>query len=512
MAFETRIALRYLGSRKKNHFISVITVISCAGVAIGVWALIVVLAVMAGFEGDLRGKILETYAHLLVDRKGGTLSGYQELVPRLREAEHVKGVSPFLRTEVMISSLTNLSGVTLKGVRSGPAGQVNRLATTLTEGRLEYLDRPEDIPAPSFGSAPPPPPRRASPPNEGGGGEEEPGQALGNARPGVAVERGVSAAGTDPDAARPAAPAGSGADDSGTPDAVAGAAAGAPAAAAPLMPPLMLDAPATRRVLPGVLIGTELKKNLLVLVGDEVTLLAPLGDLGPTGPIPRSRTFRVAGVFYTGMYEYDSKMVYVTLPAAQAFVGARSDEVSGVELRADDPEGTPSILAELRALLAGRDLRVRDWRELNKSLFAALLLEKVAMFVILTLVTLVASFNIVASLIMVVLEKKKEVAILKALGTSDGSIRRIFVTEGLLIGVIGMVFGVLAGVATCLVVSHVGIPLDQEVYYIDRLPVELHARDIILVAASAVGMSLLATLYPARLAARLPPAEGLRHE
>ena len=278
------------------------------------------------------------------------------------------------------------------------------------------------------------------------------------------------------------------------------------------MPPLVFDAPTARRVLPGVLIGAELKKNLLVLVGDEVTLLAPLGDLGPTGPIPRSRTFRVAGVFFTGMYEYDSKMLYVTLPEAQSFLGAGADEVSGVELRADDPEGTGAMLTELRQLVAGRGLRVRDWRELNSSLFAALLLEKVAMFIILTLVTLVASFNIVASLIMVVLEKKREVAILKALGTTNGSIRRIFMTEGLLIGTIGMVFGVLAGVATCLAIAHVGIPLDQEVYYINRLPVELHVRDIALVAGSAVGMSLLATLYPARLAARLLPAEGLRHE
>lgn len=277
------------------------------------------------------------------------------------------------------------------------------------------------------------------------------------------------------------------------------------------MPRLILPGPEEPRRLPGVVIGSELKKNLLVLIGDEVTILSPLGDLSPAGPIPRSRTFRVAGAFFTGMYEYDSKMVYVTLPEAQAFLGL-GDEVSGIELQASDPDATGGLVKKIGAMLHGQGLRIRDWKTLNANLFAALLLEKVAMFVILTLVTIVASFNIVASLIMVVLEKKKEVAILKALGSSDQGIRRIFMTEGLLIGTIGTLFGLLAGVATCWAIGRFGIPLDREVYYIDRLPVEMHALDIAIIGASAVVISFLATIYPARLAARLLPAEGLRHE
>jgi len=479
MVYETIIALRYLGSRKKNHFISVITVISCAGVSIGVWALIVVIAVMAGFEGDLRSKILETYAHLLVDRPRGNFSGYAELVPQLEQLEHVQGASPFLRTEVMISSAINLAGVALKGIDGRHAGVVNRLDSALVEGRLEHLAAPEKIPRPSFSS---------SGLSRGGSGEPEP---VGTPLGAVAV--------VQPGELARQAPAPDAAEDG-----------------AGLMPPLTFDTAGPDRVLPGLLIGAELKKSLLVLVGDEVSIVSPLGDLGPSGPIPRTRTFRVAGVFFTGMYEYDSKMVYATLGETQRFLGI-GDEVSGIELRLDEPERTDVVAPRVSALLTRArqnlpELRLRDWKALNSSLFSALLLEKIAMFVILTLVTIVASFNIVASLIMVVLEKKKEVAILKALGTTDRGIARIFMTEGMLIGLVGMVLGVLGGVATCLLISRFGIPLDQDVYYIDRLPVELRALDIGLIALSALLISFLATLYPSRLAARLLPAEGLRHE
>lgn len=481
MVYETIVALRYLGSRKKNHFISVITVISCVGVAIGVWALIVVISVMAGFEGDLRGKILGTYAHLLVDQPKGNLGGWQSLLGPLEQARHVQGASPFLRSEVMISSSVNLAGVTFKGIDTRRAGVVNRLEESLVEGELAHLDQPERIPIPSFTSL------RMAP----GGGA---GYAM--VPDGAAEGVGDGAAG------------GTG-EETGTSTSTS---TGEGTGGEELMPPLALpSAEDEPRTLPGVLIGSELKKSLLVLVGDEVSIVSPLGDLGPSGPIPRSRTYRVAGVFFTGMYEYDSKMVYVTLPQAQEFLGV-GDEVTGIELRVDDPDRSEQVSRAVAAELARPGLRVRDWKSLNASLFAALRLEKVAMFVILTLVTIVASFNIIASLIMVVLEKKKEVAILKALGTSDRGIARIFMTEGVMIGVIGMVFGVLAGVGSCLAIASFGIPLDQEVYYINRLPVELHALDVTLIAASAVLISFLATLYPSRLAARLLPAEGLRHE
>ncbi len=485
MGYETAIALRYLGSPKKNHFISVITVISCAGVAIGVWALIVVLSVMAGFEEDLKGKILDTYAHVLVDKPKGGVTGYGEVAERLDRLPHVLGASPFLRTEVMISSVTNLAGVTLKGVIPSRAAKVNHLRGKLVEGELGYLEHPAKIPAPTF--YPPQGPRADDakrPSAPGGGGEAEPTSGL--------------------DQARHVEPVGAGNGTQG-----GGVVHETDDAEEPLMPPMALPDVTSTRVLPGVVIGAELKKSLLVLVGDEVTILSPLGDLGPTGPIPRSRTFRVAGVFYTGMYEYDAKMVYVLLGEAQAFLGV-GDEVTGIELRTDDPESSDQVVPEVRAAAPG--LRVRDWRVLNASLFSALLLEKVAMFLILALVTIVASFNIVASLVMVVLEKKREVAILKALGATDRDIGRIFVSEGLLIGLLGMALGVVAGVASCWAIATLGIPLDREVYYISQLPVKMHALDIAAVAGLAVVISFVATMYPARLAARLLPAEGLRHE
>jgi lipoprotein-releasing system permease protein len=481
MSYEAFVGLRYFKGRKSSVFISIITVISILGVGVGVWALIVVLSVMGGFEGDLRGKILGTYAHVLVEREEGPFDGWRDSLARVQALPGVASAGPFLRNEVMASSPTNLAGVTVKGILPKLAAEVNGLRTSLTEGSLDYLLEPERI-------------RRIGTLETGPGSPSLRTEAL-LPPPGEAVTEEIA--------------------EGGGPPGSSGAGQGGPAAPpepelpVALMPPIPAP-PDGERVLPGLLIGRELKRNLLVAVGDVVNLVSPIGDLGPSGPIPKARPFRVAGIFFTGMYEYDTKIVYATIEETQRFL-AVGDEISGIEIRV--PPGTEDDTDELvlrvtGALAAGH--RVRDWRDLNRNLFAALKLERIAMFVILAFVVLVASFNIVSNLVLVVLEKAGEIAVLKSLGASNGGVVRIFIVQGLVIGILGTLIGLAGGLGTCLFVQRFGIPLDPDIYYIDQIPVVLDPYEILVTGISAVVISFLATLYPAWQAARLTPVEGLR--
>jgi lipoprotein-releasing system permease protein len=264
--------------------------------------------------------------------------------------------------------------------------------------------------------------------------------------------------------------------------------------------------------LTGLVIGRELAKSLHVYVGDEVTLISPLGDLGPMGVMPRSKKFRIAAIFYSGMYEYDVSHAYMKLDAAQEFL-ALPNNVTGIEVRTENPEQ----VEEVRSLVQGKvgdrkELGVRDWKEMNKNLFSALKLEKVATFVILSLAILVASFCIICTLLLMVTEKSKEIAILKALGADDRSILSIFMTEGIMIGLIGTIFGVATAYAAMKGLQWFGIRLDPDVYYIDRLPVSVEFPDYALVALSAMVITTLATVYPAVAASRLRPVDGIRYE
>jgi lipoprotein-releasing system permease protein len=238
-----------------------------------------------------------------------------------------------------------------------------------------------------------------------------------------------------------------------------------------------------------------------------VNVVAPLGGMSPAGPIPRSKPFRVAGIFYSGMYEYDTKFVYVTIPAAQRFLGF-DDEVTGIEIKTRRREDAQEVAAALQRQLPG--LRVQDWRQVNVSLFSALKLEKFVMFVVLTFIVIVAAFSIVTNLIMVVLSKTRDIAALKTMGVTPLSALKIFFSAGLYIGVIGMLLGVLTGVGVCLFLHYVGLPLDPEVYYISELPVRMSPLDITWVGLAALVLSFLATLYPSLVAARLRPVDGLR--
>src|SRR3569623_602492 len=265
------------------------------------------------------------------------------------------------------------------------------------------------------------------------------------------------------------------------------------------------------RQLPGILLGEELFSHTLrVYMGSEVDVACPMCGIGPSGPMPRLKTFRVAGHFYTGMYEFDSKLAYVSLEEAQKFLGIPG-EVTGIEVRTSAADAADRIAGRIAARL-GPGHEARSWQELNRNLFAALWVEKLGMFIFLTFIALVASFSIVSNLIMLVTKKGREVAILKSMGATDGGILRVFFAEGLYIGLVGLALGLFFGIGTCLLIKRFGLPLDPDVYYIQKLPVVMRSGEIGSVAAAALGLCCLATLYPAFLASRMRPVEGLRYE
>jgi len=262
----------------------------------------------------------------------------------------------------------------------------------------------------------------------------------------------------------------------------------------------------------GAVLGAKLANRLGVYPGaDSITLTTAGTAISPvTGmPIPREVHLEVTGVFDTGMYEYDLKFVYVTNDSLQAFLD-RGDTVDGIEIRIPSPDDTDEYVKTISDKL-GPNYRVQDWKELNRSLFSALKLEKIAMFLVLGIVILVASFSIVGNLIMVVVEKQREIALLKTLGASDPGIMQLFAIQGLLIGLIGTLLGVATGLAACYVGKRIGIPLNPDVYYIDQMPVNVDPQSVALTFGAGVIISILATFYPALLGARVRPATGMRH-
>lgn len=450
--FSSFVAARHVRS-PKSGFLTVISILSICGVAMSSCSLSSVVSVMGGFSADLKRKILGNNAHIVVDVTAGTpFADYPAVLERVRAVPGVTGAAAVVHGEVMASSASNIAGVMVSGVVPSDVVKVNELSSSLEVGKLEYLEHPEKL--------------TKLPANEpigiGPGGEQYFKQAE--------------------------------------------------------LPPLGDDIDdAVRRVIldkpdrPGIVLGRELAKTLHVYVGDEITLVSPLGDLGPMGVLPRTKKFRVAGIFYSGMYEYDATYVYTMLDVAQDYFQT-ADKVSSIEIKVDDAERAELVAPLVTEAIARPDLRVRDWREINKNLFSALKLERFATFVILLIAIMVASFCIVCTLLLMVTEKGKEIAILKAVGASDGAILRIFMIEGVIIGGIGTVFGVATGLSVCAGLKWFGLRLDPEVYYIDKLPITVNASDFLAVALAAMTICTLSTLYPAYAASRLRPVDGLRYE
>jgi lipoprotein-releasing system permease protein len=469
-AFVTGLGLliTYLGVLFASF--TVFTAISIFGVFLGTAAPIVVLSVMSGFEADLKGKIRGSKADVVITRKDeGGFTEWRSVRQKIAGVPGVLASTPYLESELMLNAANTPAAVVMRGIDPESAPSVLDLGKTLREGKIDYLAHPERVKSPI-----PPPRQRIFEQDEEEGDEAEEGDTKAGGIE-TKLPRG-SASDRLREVEQPASER----------------AAGDP-------------------VLPAIILGEELySRSLRVFLGSEVQVVCPNCKLGPTGLHPNMQPFRVAGHFYSGMFEYDSKLAYVSLEAFQRFLHM-TGEITGIDVRTVRPEKAAEVTAAI-ARLVGPDYDVRSWEELNKGLFMALKLEKIAMFIVLTFIALVASFSIVSNLIMLVTEKGREVAILKAMGSSDGAILRVFIAEGLYIGLLGLGVGVGAGILLCLMIDRFGLPLPTDVYYISKLPVVMRAGEIGTVAALALLLCCLATLYPALLASRMRPVEGLRYE
>ena len=409
LPFELLIGLRYLRARGRRTSLSLFVWIGIGGVFLGVSALIVVLAVMTGFQDGIKDKIIAANPHILVVEPGGRgVAGWRPLADRVRPVDGVIAATPFVLQQALFTSPGGgATGGLLRGVDLATPSVREALQSQLKLGDLAPLTASGDEPA--------------------------------------------------------------------------------------------------------LLLGRELARNLGALPGDYVTVISPQGAMTAVGLVPKMRRFRVAGLFEVGMYEYDSSLAYTTLPAAQEFAGL-ADRVTGIEVKLADPFDAKAVGRRIAAA-AGGTFWIRDWMEMNRNLFAALQLEKLALFVIVTIIVLVAGFAIIGHLILLVAEKRKEIGILKAMGATSSTIASIFLAAGMVIGLVGTAAGSAFGLLLIWVQNtYQIIRLAGDVYQISHLPMKLTGTDFALVVGAALAISFLATLSPARRAAGLDPVDVLRYE
>ena len=420
MNWELFVGLRYLRARRRS-FLSLISFISLLGVVIGVATLDIVLAVMTGFEQDLRDKILGMNPHIVVVSYAGPVDGDPALVERVRQVPGVVAAGPFVYGQAMLAVGRSAAGVAVRGIDPAAAGAVVDLERHLKVGRLDELARPREVTLPI----------------EEGGGRVE---------------------------------------------------------------------------LPGLVLGGELARQLGVVSGEIVSVISPLGTPGPAGMVPRIKRFVVVGIFDSGMFDYDTQLAYMALGDAQRFFDMKGT-VSCIEVRVRDVYDARAVARAVEAALGGFPYRARDWMEVNRNLFSALKLEKVVYGIVLCLIVVVAAFNILATLTMVVKEKRRDIAILKSMGGSNASIGRIFILNGAVIGVAGTVLGNLLGLAGCwFLARYQFIELPKDVFLVTTLPVRLDPVNFAVVGAVSVAICIVAALSPARRAASLVPVEVIRYE
>jgi len=406
--YEWFISLRYLRAKHRQGFISLISLISVAGITVGVIALIVVLSVYAGFTDGLRDQILGINSHIIVQKSAGVIQDYELTRERVLTVSGVTGATPYLYAQTLISSSNGGSGVVLRGIDPATAGKVITLGQQMIAGAMTDLT-------------------------------SEPGNRI-----------------------------------------------------------------------PGIILGKQLASDLRVGPGSKVRLISPSGPLTPMGVIPKIKTSQVVGIFESGMYEYDSSLAFMALPAVQDFLET-GDIAHGIEVtvaRKDLNKADRVARAITEKLGAGTI--TRDWMAMNRNLFAAFKLEKIGMFICVALIILVAALNIISALIMVVMEKGRDIAILKSMGATSGSIMKIFFLQGLIISLTGTVLGVLGGLGLCELLSRYQfIELPSNVYPMTTLPIKVLPLDIVIIASCSIIISLLATLYPSWKASKVKPAEVL---
>ena len=425
--YELKIGLRYLKSRRRQTFISLIAVISIGGVGVGVMVLIVVLAIMSGFQQSLKDKILGINAHIWVMPQGGrAIESYREKVARIRALPHVTLAAPFTTHEVMLSADGYVGGTFLRGVDVSQKELLADLQRYFPNQDLKEL---------------------------------------------LTLDASASNGDAGPRAPR------------------------------------------------GIVLGESLARNILAYPGQQLLVNSPLGVLSPAGIIPNVRKFTVSGTFTTGMREYDNTLALVALDQAQAFFDM-GDTVTGIEVKVDDADRARQVAQAIQTAI-GPGFSTRDWMEMNRSLFEALKQEKVLMFIVLVLIILVAAFNIISTLVMMTMEKRGDIAILKTMGARKRSILKIFMFEGLLIGGVGTALGAIGGLIFTWNIDAIakgvgwllGVELfSPEVYFIDTLPAEIRPAELASIVAIAVAVSFLAALYPAWKASRLDPVDALRYE